>query len=253
MSVSPQILLVDDDPALLLAVGDQLKLGGYEVTTASSGEQALQILRTLAPDLIILDISMPGMTGLAFLKKISGPDSRPRYPVLIFTARANMEKFFTEIAVEGFLAKTSDPSRLMEEVQRVMLKYRKVTRPEAESKLHRRRILIVENDPKLNMRLNCCFIAAGYDTVTLTDPANLLETIQAKHPDVILIKELLPGVTGSSVAASLASFTTASGISIVLYDGSGLHKADTKFQNVARFVTTETPPDLLKAVAAVER
>jgi DNA-binding response OmpR family regulator len=252
MNVSAKILLIDDDAALLLAVGDQLKLEGYEVTLAQSGEQALQLLRTLAPDLIILDISMPGMTGLAFLKKISGPDSRPRYPVLIFTARANMEKFFTSTTVEGFLAKTSDPSRLLDEVQRIILKYRKPSRTEPDEKLHRRRILIVENDPKLNIRLSCGFSAAGYDTVSLTEPAKLLETIHAKHPDIILIKELLPGGTGSSIAASLASFTTASGISIVLYDGSGMHKADTKFPNVARFVTTETPPDLLKAVAAVQ-
>lgn len=246
-----KILLIDDDPALLLAVGDRLKLEGYDVTLASSGEQAMQILRTLAPDLIILDISMPGMTGLAFLKKISGPDSRPRYPVLVFTARANMERFFTETAVEGFLAKTSDPARLLEEVQRIVMKYRKLSSPGPETKRHRQRVLIVENDPKLNTRLNCCFLAAGYGTIQLTDPSALIETIQAQHPDIILIKEVLPGVMGSSIAAGLASFTTASGITIVLYDGSGLHKADAKFANVARFVTTESPPDLLKAVAAV--
>ncbi|MEI6150241.1 MAG: response regulator [bacterium] len=252
MSTPAKILLIDDDPALLLTVGDQLKLEGYEVTPASSGDQALQLLRTLTPDLIILDISMPGMTGLAFLKKISGPDARPHYPILVFTARANMEKFFSETAVEGFLAKTSDPASLLAEIQRIILKYRKTSHTEPEAKLHRRRILIVEDDPKLNRRLSCCFSAAGYDTVSLTNPASLLETIQTQHPDIILIKEILPGNTGSSIAANLASFTTASGISIVLYDGSGLRKPDSKFTNVARFVTTETPPDLLKAVAAVE-
>jgi CheY-like chemotaxis protein len=251
MNTPATILLVDDDPALLMTVGDQLKLEGYEVTLASSGDQALQILRSLTPDLIILDISMPGMTGLAFLKKISGPDCRPRHPVLIFTARANMEKFFTETTVEGFLAKTSDPSRLLEEVQRIILKYSKATQTKPEARLHRRRILIVENDPLLNRRLNCSFTAAGYDAVSLIDPASLVETIHTQHPDIILINELLPGISGSSIAANLASFTTASGISIVLYDASGLHKADTKFPNVARYVTTKTPPDLLKAVAAV--
>lgn len=252
MNTPAKILLIDDDPSLLLTVGDQLKLEGYEVTPASSGDQALQVLRSLTPDLIILDISMPGMTGLAFLKKISGPDCRPRYPVLIFTARANMEKFFTETTVEGFLAKTSDPARLLEEVQRIILKYRKATHTEPEAKLHRRRILVVENDPKLNRRLSCCFSAAGYDTVSLIDPANLLETIHTQHPDIMVINDLLPGISGSSIAANLASFTTASGISIVLYDGSGLHRPDTKFPNVARYVPKQTPPDLLKAVAAVE-
>jgi len=249
MNEAARILLIDDDPSVLLAVGDQLRMEGYEVALAESGDQALQLLRTLAPDLIILDIGMPGMTGLAFLKKISGPDSRPRYPVLIFTARANMERFFTDVAVEGFLAKTSDPSRLLEEVQRITLKRR--SGPGTDIKQRRRRVLIVENDPRSNARLSSCFSAAGYETVTLPDTTGLIEAIQAKHPDVLLIREILPGVTGSAVAANLAPFTTASGIAVVLYDNSNLHKPNTKFANVSKFVPTDAPPDLLRAVAAV--
>ena len=249
MNETARILLIDDDPSVLLAVGDQLRMEGYEVALAESGDQALQLLRTLAPDLIILDIGMPGMTGLAFLKKISGPDCRPRYPVLIFTARANMERFFTDVAVEGFLAKTSDPSRLLEEVQRITLKRR--SGPGTDIKQRRRRVLIIENDPRSNARLSSCFSAAGYETVTLPDTAGLIEAIQAKHPDVLLIREILPGVTGSAVAANLAPFTTASGIAVVLYDNSNLHKPNTKFANVSKFVPTDAPPDLLRAVAAV--
>jgi Mrp family chromosome partitioning ATPase len=83
------------------------------------------------------------------------------------------------------------------------------------------------------------------------DTAELISTIQAKRPDVILIKEILPGVTGSSVAANLAAFTTASGIAVILYDTSNLHPATTKFPNVARFLVTDTPAELLKAVAAI--
>ena len=249
MNDAARILLIDDDPAVLLSVGDQLTLEGYKVTLAESGEQALQLLRTLAPDLIILDIGMPGMTGLAFLNKITGPDSRPRYPVLIFTARANMERFFSDIAVEGFLAKTSDPSRLLQEVQRITMRHRNA--PGAEIKQRRRRVLIVENDPRWNARLSSCFSAAGYETITLLDTASLIETIQTKRPDVLLIREILPGVSGSSVAANLASFTTASGIAVVLYDNSNLHKPNAKFANVSKFVATDAPPDLLKAVAAV--
>jgi DNA-binding response OmpR family regulator len=251
MSTPAKIMLVDDDPALLMAVGDQLKMEGYEVTRAESGESALQLLRTFAPDLIILDISMPGMSGLAFLKKISGPDAQPRYPILIFTARANMERFFSETAVDSFLAKTSDPSRLVEEVNRILISRKpKAARIESEHQ-HRCRVLIVEDEPKLSARLSSCFSAAGYAALSLLNPAELMETIQTTRPDVILIKEILPSMKGSSIAAQLASFTHASGISVILYDNSGIHKADTRFPNVARFVTSNAPPDLLKAVAAV--
>lgn len=245
-----KILFVDDDPAVLLSVGDQLRMEGYEVLTAESGDQAMQVLRNTAPDLIILDISMPGMSGLAFLKKISGPSGKPRYPVLVFTARANMGHFFSETTVDGFLAKTSDPSLLLEEVRRILLKYSKASLPESGEGKHPR-IMIIENEPRLAARLRSFFSAAGYDTTVLESSVHLVESLQAKIPHVILIKEILPNVMGNSIAANIASFTTASGISIILYDTSGLHPADAKFPNVDRFVTSNTPPDLLKAVATV--
>ena len=109
----------------------------------------------------------------------------------------------------------------------------------------------MENEPKLNARLNSCFTAAGYETVTLPDTSGLLATLQAKRPDVILIREILPGVTGSSVAANLSPFTTASGISVILYDTSNLHPPTARFPNVAKFLVTDAPAELLKAVAAI--
>ncbi len=245
-----RILLVDDDPAVLLSVGDQLRLDGYEVVTAETGDQALQVLRTLTPDLIILDISMPGMTGLAFLKRISGADEKPRYPVLVFTARANMEQFFADTAVEGFLAKTCDPTLLTREIERILLKHKKAGR-NCNAHHHHPHLMIIEDEPRLSMRLRSFFTAAGYETTILHDNSTLVESLQARTPDVILLKEMLPGMAGSSIAASLAPFTNASGISVIVYDSSGLHNPDAKFTNVDRFVSSSTPPDLLKAVTAV--
>jgi DNA-binding response OmpR family regulator len=249
-TTTERILLIDDDPAVLLSVGDQLHMEGYEVITASTGEQALKVLQAVTPNLIILDISMPGMTGLAFLKKISAADGVPRYPVLVFTARANMENFFTKTPVEGFLTKTSDPSSLTNEVKRILLKYKKASRAESESH-HRPHLMIIEDEPRLSARLQSFFTSAGYETTILHDCATLIETLQTKTPDIILLKEVLPNFSGSSIASGLSPFTTSSGISVILYDTSGLHRSDSKFPNVDRFVTSNTPPDLLKAVTAV--
>ena len=124
-----RILLIDDEPSLQLTVGDQLRMEGYDVVSAISGAEALQVLRQMPPDLIILDISMPDMSGLTLLKKLSDPAGKPRYPVLVFTARANMEPFFSTINVEGFLPKTSDPSLLISEVKRIRLKNKKAFAP----------------------------------------------------------------------------------------------------------------------------
>jgi DNA-binding response OmpR family regulator len=247
-----RILLVDDEPSLLLTVGDLLKLEGYDVTTAQTGEDAILAMRRQTPDLIILDISMPGMTGLALLKKLSGPDGKPHYPILIFSARANMEAFFKTTAVEGFLAKTSDPTQLLAEVKRILLKTRKDARtePQAGSK-SRRMVLILEDDPTLNMRMKTSFTIAGYETLTITDGHALAQTLQSHSPSVILLKSLLSGTTGNAIAESLADYTTARGISIILYDASGIHKPGDKFINVTRFIPSNNPADLLKATTAL--
>jgi DNA-binding response OmpR family regulator len=251
MMTSPdRILFIDDDPAVLLSVGDQLHMEGYEVITASTGEQALTVLKTITPNLIILDISMPGMTGLAFLKKISDDSGTPRYPVLVFTARANMEHFFAKTAVEGFLAKTSDPSCLINEVKRILQKQKKAIRNEGDTH-HRPHLMIIEDEPRLSARLHNFFTAAGYEVTVLHDCATLIESLQTKTPNIILLKEVLPNVSGSSIAAGLESFTNASKISIILYDSSGIHRPDTRFTNVDRFITSNSPPDLLKAVTTM--
>ncbi|NQT93034.1 MAG: response regulator [Lentisphaerae bacterium] len=62
-SVKKRILLIDDDTSLLTTLSDFLSFEGYEVVTADSGEQGLRRLQTTEPDLIVLDMSMPGMGG----------------------------------------------------------------------------------------------------------------------------------------------------------------------------------------------
>jgi len=243
-----KILLIDDDPAVLLTVGDRLHLEGYEVLKAASGDQALGVLRSETPDLIILDITMPGMTGLAFLKKISMQDGRPRYPVLIFTARSNMQPFFSETSVEGFLAKTSDPQRLIDEIHRILNKTRKGA---STGTAGRRRLLIVENDTRIAALLGTFFRSAGFDTSSLTDSEGLIAAVAERKPEVVLLKEVLPHHNGRAAAVALAQSAVGANVRVIVYDDSGIHKPDSRFPNVDRFVASHAPTDLLKAIATV--
>jgi len=120
MSTQRKILLIDDDPSLRVTVGQFLRFEKYDVTTAESGEAALEVLKTLRPNLIILDMSMPGMGGIGFLQRITGEDKKPRYPVLVLTARSQMAEFFSTVDVDGFMAKPADPDELLQEVARIL-------------------------------------------------------------------------------------------------------------------------------------
>ena len=115
-----RILLVDDDEALLLTVTDCLVSDGFEVVQARNGLQALSRIAERAPDLIVLDLNMPTMGGIEFLKRIQTPNGTLKYPTLIFTVRSAMEKFFGGIAVDGFVAKPCSGQELLAQIRQVL-------------------------------------------------------------------------------------------------------------------------------------
>lgn len=80
------ILVVDDEPPILRLVKAKLKVDGYEVLTASRGEEALRIVEDEMPDLVVLDVMMPEMDGFETLRRIR---QRSQVPVIMLTARGS--------------------------------------------------------------------------------------------------------------------------------------------------------------------
>jgi DNA-binding response OmpR family regulator len=83
-----RILVVDDEPEALGSIGRVLEDAGYAVTTASGGQEALEILSRDRPDLVVLDIIMPGMDGLEVCRRIRADPLLTRLPVIFLTARS---------------------------------------------------------------------------------------------------------------------------------------------------------------------
>jgi two-component system alkaline phosphatase synthesis response regulator PhoP len=83
-----KVLLVDDDPDVLMTMGDVLESRGYEVVTARDGEEALENLIEEKPDLMILDLLMPRMDGFEVFKTLQDPSwsDYSSMPIMILTA-----------------------------------------------------------------------------------------------------------------------------------------------------------------------
>src|SRR6185295_9554312 len=79
----PRILIVDDDPNLLVILAEQLRADGFEIQTARDGDEALRRLRTGWPDLLIIDMMMPRMDGLTLAREIKG---RADLPIIVLSA-----------------------------------------------------------------------------------------------------------------------------------------------------------------------
>jgi CheY-like chemotaxis protein len=89
--MSPSVLLVDDERALRTVLRTRLKLAGYEVTEAETGEDALALLEHEKPDVVLLDLRLPGIDGWEVLEQLRSSDRLPALPVVVATAHGGPE------------------------------------------------------------------------------------------------------------------------------------------------------------------
>jgi len=247
------ILLVDDEKHLLISLKDYLSYEGFEVTVAQSGEEAIEKLKSLSPSLIILDISMPGMGGLGFLKLISTSDGKPRYPVLVLTARAMMANFFGNLDIDGFIAKPCEEAELVKTVRAILSRKRTLSEKQ-QRKI--KKITLAEDDGKTSETIVSVLKNAGYDVNMVASGPEVLEKAAAEKPDLLMMKEILPRLNGSAVAALVEVMPSLSSTPIIIYDNSR-PESDTsaaKFSRlkcVKRFLPTADAERLLKAVQEI--
>ena len=112
------ILLVDDEQRILTFLRTKLKVSGYDVITAISGADALEQMQTQEPDLVVLDILMPGMDGFTTLKEIRTFSS---VPVIILSARGSYEEKVKGLGLgaDDYLAKPFNPDELLARIEAV--------------------------------------------------------------------------------------------------------------------------------------
>lgn len=220
MGTRRKILLVDDDTSLLVTLGDFLKFEGYEVVGANSGEQALERMKTFDPDLIVLDMSMPGMGGIGFLRHITTPEGRMSHPVLVLTARSNMAEFFANVSVDGFIAKPCNPQDLLMEVSRIIF-LRRGEDTESKSRQRRRyKVVLGEDDDGVAQSLTAGLVNDGYLVDRVSRGPEVVERSVMERPDVIVVKSVLSGMNGDAVVLLLKEMPQMRDIPVVIYDDS---------------------------------
>lgn len=110
------ILLVDDEDSIQLLYREELEEEGFSVHSAFSGEEGLEKIRHTKFDLVILDINMPGMSGLEALKKMK--EFNPALPVIINSAYQEFMKDLTSYAADEFLVKGANLNELKSSIRR---------------------------------------------------------------------------------------------------------------------------------------
>lgn len=129
MATTPtHILVVEDEPIIADAVADRLRSEGFEATIAADGLLAVELCSTLQPDLVILDLNLPGIDGLEVCRRIQ---ATRRIPVVMVTARDDETDMLVGLGVgaDDYLTKPFSPRELVARVKAVLRRAEATTGP----------------------------------------------------------------------------------------------------------------------------
>jgi DNA-binding response OmpR family regulator len=113
-----KILVVDDEDNIRLLYQEELRDDGYDVFLAKNAEEAFTIIEQSPPDLITLDVKMPGMSGLDFLKKLK--ESKMNIPVILCSAYGTYKQDFKLWASEAYVVKSADLRELKMTIKEIL-------------------------------------------------------------------------------------------------------------------------------------
>jgi DNA-binding response OmpR family regulator len=122
MARAPRILLVDDDPVIVRLLQLNFRLEGFEVETASRGDEALERAVATAPDAIVLDVMMPGLDGWEVCRRLKQTPGFEGTPIVFLSARTGDEdrQRGYALGVVSYVTKPFDPQELVAVVRRAI-------------------------------------------------------------------------------------------------------------------------------------
>jgi DNA-binding response OmpR family regulator len=120
--VSTRVLVVEDDPDIAELVSRYLDKAGYVSSRVTSGREALEAVRSKAPDLIVLDVMLPQIDGLEVCRLLRANDATAAIPIIMLTARAEESERIVglEVGADDYLAKPFSPNELVARVRALL-------------------------------------------------------------------------------------------------------------------------------------
>ncbi len=113
-----KILVVDDEDNIRLLYKEELQDEGYQVSLAANAEEAFKAIEADEPDLITLDIKMPGMNGIEFLRKLK--EDKKNIPVILCSAYGTYKQDFQVWASEAYVVKSADLRELKTTIKEIL-------------------------------------------------------------------------------------------------------------------------------------
>jgi len=170
---------------------DMLTKKGYRVIMASGGEEAVEYCLREKPDLVLLDINMPGMDGIDTLRKIKANDLSTKVVMLTGHEQSVLENQARLSGALGFLSKSLDMKAIMDIIDDTLAGGNK---PHASA--FGKSILIVDDEDQIRALLSDFLKKKGYAPQTAADGSEAIKKVLEFKPSVILLDIRMPGMSG---------------------------------------------------------
>jgi signal transduction histidine kinase/CheY-like chemotaxis protein len=214
------ILVIDDDPAVRDLMRRFFNKEGFRVKTAAGGEEGLRLARETYPDVITLDVIMPGMDGWAVLSVLKSEALLADIPVIMVTIVNDKNLGYT-LGASDYMTKPIDRERLLA----MLDKYRPEPMDSTET-VTSPLILTIDDDPAMRDMLRRTLEKEGWLVHEADNGQVGLQQVTAHHPDVILLDLMMPHMDGFEFVTALRQQETGRSIPILVVTAQELSPED---------------------------
>ncbi|MCG8349066.1 MAG: response regulator [Chloroflexales bacterium] len=194
--VGSLVLVIDDDPAVCDVLARYLNTEGFMVETASRGDEGLGLARDLRPDIIILDVLMPGVDGWSVLTELKSDPELTNIPVIMLTIVDDKDRAFM-LGAANYLLKPIERERLIE-----LLKRYSATANDAQTPTEER-LLLVADDMELRNVFRQTLEGTHWDIIEAVDGDEALDGLMQHQPSLVLLDLMLAKQDGIQVIEAL--------------------------------------------------
>ena len=188
------ILVVDDEENIRDLLRQELSEAGYQVIEAADGTEALGKARQEGPDLIILDVMMPGISGFDVTSVLKADQATADIPILILSILEDREKGF-RLGADEYLTKPLDTEQLLQSIATLLAR--------AERGEGCKKVLIIDEDASVIEAITRVLQERGYEVVEAYDGQDGLEKARQERPDLIILDAMISKMNDYEVLRTL--------------------------------------------------
>jgi DNA-binding response OmpR family regulator len=224
--MSQKILIIEDDPVLGDVLTQKLGHEGYQVTLIPDGAEGLAAITSVKPDLVLLDIILPTMSGYEILEKKHADPAISAIPVIIVSNSGQPVEITRALAlgVNDYLVKAQfDPEEVLSKVRTCLSAPYAInsSSPSGGGQLVGKKVMWVEDDVFLNDILAKKLTTEGCTPMNARDGEEALKLLESDVPDILLLDLVLPGMSGFDVLEKIKADERLKNIPVLVFSNLG--------------------------------